>query len=239
MRELPIIFSTDMVKAILDGRKTVTRRVIKPQPVFDGKYWSWKKSEKDWFSGVTYEQLISDKGLLYPERTPYQKGDLLWVRETWWDLGHMENGKWQGRIESHTIKPRYVASCPDPFSEGIGGIIQPVNIPWRQTSFLNSTWRKRPSIHMPKWAARIWLEVLDVRVERLQEITEKDAIKEGMYQEGFEIEISKYVDNPVEQFAQLWDSLNAKRGYGWDVNPWVLRYEFNVKQGSDEKAEDI
>ena len=90
-------------------------------------------------------------------------GDLFWVRETWWDLGWMENGKWFGRMESHTVGPRYFADCPDPFLKGIGGVSvgQPVRCSWRHTSPCKSTWRKRSARHMPKWAARIWLEITD------------------------------------------------------------------------------
>ena len=163
-KELPILFTAEMVRAKREGRKSVFRRVCKiDNPGFyrdailvaNGAYR---------FNGYG----TADFKFLKPR---YQVGDHLWVRETWWDLGWMENGEWNGRLEAHTVGPRYCADCPDPYKEGIGGVIQPERIPWRKTHFLCSTWRKRPSIHMPKWAARKWLEVVSVRPEQLQDMT--------------------------------------------------------------------
>ena len=256
-KELPILICTDLIPAIMDGRKTVTRRVIIPQPDFDAslalKPILWKRE-----TGGEIAELFNDNRWAYDGNSSckiykarYKKGDLLWVRENWWDLGRMENGKWDGRLESHTVKPRYVATCPDPYAEGIGGIIQPIRIPWRQCSGpMISTWRKRPSIHMFKWIARTWLEVLDVRPERLQEISDQDCIAEGIELHGKSANgrddvyvvylantnhLNKPCDGPGYYyrtggpkvcFQMLWDSLNAKRGYSWESNPWVWRYEF-------------
>ena len=160
-KEKSIICSADEVKAILEGRQNVIRRVIKLEN--PGFY-----RDTTLLSDCTYQFNGHGTADFKFHKPCYQKGDLLWVRENWWDLGNMENGKWQGRHEYHTVKPRYVATCPDPFALGIGGVFQPSNIPLRQTVLLNSTWRKRPSTHMPKWAARLWLEVLDVWPERRQ-----------------------------------------------------------------------
>lgn len=197
IKEHPLLFTGDMVRAILDDRKTQTRRI-------GARYKKWKV------------------------------GELIWVRETWWDLGHTENGIWEGRRESHTVKPKYAATCPDPFAEGIGGVVEPKKCHWKKALLFNSTWRKRSSIHMPKWAARIWLEITGIREEFLQDITEEDAKAEGI--KGYDAHGGGTHFNPVtiypafpekgggfrtarEAFELLWDSINAKRDYGWDTNP--------------------
>ena len=169
-KEKPILFTAEMILAKREGRKTVTRRVCIDQTAKEYMYVT-KCEQFPSTLGETYTGWAKNCGqsFLLPTKPRYQVGDLLWVKEAWWDLGHMEHGKWSGRTQSHTVKPRYVADCPDPFIEGIGGVIQPVKIPWKQTSLFNSTWRKRSSRFMPKWAARTWLEVVSVRAERSDE----------------------------------------------------------------------
>ncbi len=243
-REHPILFKPEMVRATLKNLKTQTRRVIlqnnhKPPtgkfvhfldslgyPASEGKLWA---------------------GFGNPEDPVYVKcpygivGDRLYVRETWWDLGHNENGKWEGRTEAHTVKPRYVATCPDPFAEGIGGVAEPKRIPWRKALLYHCTWRKRPSIFMPKWVARIWLEITNIRVERVQDIDAVEAEAEGMRRPK-RLCPDRHDEYILERFIRLWDSLNAKRwqrwrdeegnwhrtfvDYGWDKNPWVWVIEF-------------
>jgi len=204
MSEHPILFSSEMVRATLDGRKTQTRIVVKKPARLDG--------------------LMLDGEA--PDWCPYGKvGDLLWVKETWWDLGYNENGKWQGRMKAHTIKPRYVATCPDPFAEGIGGVVKPKRIPWGKAFLFSSTWRKRSSIHMPKWAARIRLEITGIRVERVQQIDAVEAEAEGMRRPK-RLCPDRHDEYILGRFIRLWDSINAKRGYGWDENPWVWVIEF-------------
>lgn len=159
----PIIFSADEVRAQLANRKSQIRRVMRPQPkvidhIDEGDHVEW--SCKKWPD--LQVDFLSDLA----NYAPYEVGDLLYVRETWWDLGHMEKGEWQGRLQEHVVKPRYAATCPNPFPESIGGIVQPTHRSWRETCIGASTWRKRPAIHMPKWAARIWVEVTGVRVEQ-------------------------------------------------------------------------
>mgnify|MGYP000932406226 FL=1 len=183
----PIIFSTPMVQAILDGRKTQTRRVIIPQPdrffEVDDTPGNFHIYDVEW--GL---------GRIYPK---YQVGDILWVRETW------------ATVSSGIIE--YKATYIEPYtgSTEIDHIGKKI------------TWR--PSIHMPREAARIFLKVTNIRVERLQEITEEYAIAEGMSK--------TLVDGVVfisakGNFHVFWDSLNIKRGYGWDTNPWVWVVEF-------------
>ena len=177
----PILFNTEMVQAIMAGRKTVTRRVIKPQPektlwyIIAG-YGHGKWHEED-----------NIKGRLWTP--PYHADDILYVRETWMNYAGMNI---------------YKASCDEYQIEAL--------------SFAKFNWK--PSIHMPKEAARIFLKVKSVRVERLQDITEEQAEKEGC---------NDYTSTALG-FCYLWDSTIKKqdmRKYGWYVNPyvWVIGFE--------------
>ena len=183
MRERPILFNSEMVKAILEGRKTQTRRVIKPQPEdFDGDNILWKGRWKP-LNVCPYGQV----------------GDRLWVKETW-------------TPDIFTGKPLWYKA------NGIPDSLK--NIRWK------------PSIFMPRWASRITLEITGLRVERLQEITEEDTIKEGIVMnnrpfEGWYWMPNIYsTTNPIVAFEKLWDSLNAKREYSWEQNPWCWVLEF-------------
>jgi hypothetical protein len=172
----PIIFPTPMVQAILDGKKTQTRRVIK----IDDAPENWKIS----IAGTSIVRAEP-----YDVKLPrYAAGDILWVRETW---GKDENGEYVYRANYGTTE---------------------------DDSFPPSMFKWRPSIHMPREAARIFLRVTNVRVERVQDITAHDAIREGM--------VSEISFDTVDEFKELWNNLNAKRGYGWESNPWVWVYEF-------------
>lgn len=195
-KERPILFNTAMVQSILEGRKTHTRRVIKPQP--------------DHFH-------IFDDGLVRPQagdndivsRYGYS-GDLLYVRETW-----MPAIRHNGEITGVS----YYQNTPDVGRE------------------LNK-WK--PSIHMPKKFARIWLRVNGVRVERVKDISALDCLFEGIQLTNKEALIfleespnefagwgvDEYKDEIRYDFMKLWDSINKKRGYGWDTNPYVWVVEF-------------
>lgn len=254
-KEHPILFSTAMVRATLDNRKTQTRRVIKPQPHYADGVWSYSSNRPDrlgscWKNGFNLSRLTVTR-----ELCPHGKiGDRLWVREGWWDLGSVENGKWVGRCSLHTVGPRYVADCSDPFAEGIGGVVQPIKCHWKESKLFHATWRKRPSIHMPKWACRLWLEITNIRVERVQNISEEDAIAEGLTEYFWPKDLPAEIlartqgkrhwnhvimkrgrkvnvwDSAIKAFRELWDDMNAKRGSGWEINPWVWVIEF--KKGS-------
>lgn len=202
-RVLPILFNTEMVRAILDGRKTCTRRVIELPENMDGVPVGK--------SGDSSNPL----GFMYPggiKRPPYQPGDILYVRETWCALPVNEAGHMRG----HSIY--YYRADGDLRPEG-----------WR------GKWR--PSIHMPKEAARIWLRVTDVRVERLQEITDEQAKREGIqYDEcptGFtwkqETDMHNCYTTPIGAMQALWNSTIKKSDldrYGWNASPWVWVIEF-------------
>lgn len=191
----PILFNTEMVRAILDGRKTQTRRIIKPQPT--NPRWN----NVGWLGW--------DDGHGYRMRPPCELGDILWVRETW---NHVKFGLGDWHYE-------YRADYDDPSK-------------WSNRSF--AQWR--PSIHMPREAARIFLRVTDVRVERLQEITKEQARAEGCDgrcdcpssgTDGSLCCVER--DFSLEKFESVWDS-TIKRSdlplYGWYANPWVWVIEF-------------
>ncbi len=225
MKEHPIIFSGPMVLAILDGRKTQTRRVVKPQPprgcffVMNGAgdkalCMQAGGSLKPWF--VPPRATSADTFLSCPYGVP---GDHLWVRETW---GASPVISWG---EDSYLSVRYRA----------GGNEKKSPKSWKLSPH-SGQWR--PSIHMPRWASRLTLEVVSVRVERVQEISEEDARAEGAETyRGISPEQSlpgpgfndaRLGDEPHRlPFAVLWDSINGKRpGCSWDANPWVWVLEF-------------
>lgn len=211
----PILFSGPMVRAILDGRKSVTRRVIKPQPFGPTKYHTgiskfFDKGEGRWW-GVTADihRFDPSPATLFDIRCPYgAAGDLLWCRETWADLRGM------GFDTDVAYRAQYLNrhGAEDADSQQRR---EEYGVPWK------------PSIHMPKRYARLWLRVTDIRVERLQDISEDDAIAEGS-----QVPLDEIHPRPQaalserHAFANLWDTLNAGRGFGWETNPYVWCISF-------------
>lgn len=198
--EHPIIFSGPMVQAILEGSKTQTRRVIKQQPpkVFNGYNVYPAKCENPEYGRVASE--ID----MWTFKCPYGKpGDTLWVRETW---KYYE--KAIGKGASFCIK-KFLAYKADEENDNVQ----------KSSEWFEGKWH--PSIHMPRTAARIFLQVKDIRVERLQDISNEDIRAEGAAEFG--------CTTHRLNFQLLWDSINAKRGYGWDINPWVYVIEFKRK----------
>ncbi|ARN31388.1 TPA: hypothetical protein LUC54_003305 [Acinetobacter baumannii] len=210
MKERPIIFNTNMVKAILEGRKTQTRRPVKPQPlghsldsILDGK-WLTK----------SFDGLLSPKIKDLPMHCPFgQIGDRLWVRETWYQKGTIGRTYPDAEDEFKFFPEKQAAYYAD-------GLFAP----W--TSI------KRPSIHMPRWASRILLEITDIRVERLNELSEADAKAEGLDNSRSEaaIQIGWY-ELPVPAFRRVWEWVYGQGS--WKQNPWVWVIEFKVIQGGE------
>lgn len=218
----PILFNTEMVRAILDGRKSCTRRLVKPQP--DEKHTyplgfvtdSTEKKEVGCFGFGIGEY----GGSIQYAKPQYHTDDVLYIRETWTE----ECGKYYYRADydsdyldpCETLSGGYPASCRNhPGCDGC--MATSTRIHWH------------PSIHMPKEAARIWLRVTDVRVERLQEITAESALTEGA---------DKYIhangtlneDQTITSFIGIWNSTIKESDldrYGWDANPyvWVISFE--------------
>jgi hypothetical protein len=211
MRELPILMNGAMVRAVLEGRKTVTRRVMKrqPEPCYHRLYeeqaeasvptrWT-TDATGDFYCGVCGNGLELCRGApgVRGLRPPYQVGDRLYVREAYFGNHYLHPNE-----PTHEREIHYRADGYDEF-EG-------ERIVWR------------PSLHMPKWAARIWLQVTAARVERLRDITAEQAIAEGMQSNLREHDAVESLRN---DFAYLWNGL-AKPGNRWDDNPWVWVVEF-------------
>ena len=194
MSERPILMNTDMVRAILEGRKTVTRRVMKPQPVLDGHF--WRLGGAGWGDNISSFHPVPCHSLY--NHAPYHPGDILWVRETWTRLPETPGGHFR------PCGVYYYKAGED----------------LRPEKYRGNGWH--PSIHMPREAARIFLRVTDVRVERLQDCGNMQAKDEGC--------------TCSSQFARLWDSTVTpadRATFGWDANPWVWVIEFE-RIGKDE-----
>lgn len=252
VKEHPLLFSGEMVRAILEGRKTQTRRVMVPQPP------RW--IDQFGFTCFTPEGHISGRGYwkgVPDEEGPGEKffrlaygraGDRLWVREAfnadfafpgfdegfpfWQDTPAAFRGAEAARYLYYRADRSIVHATGSQYTgwEDRRSLDVDTDEPRliHEDGELLDRMRWRPSIHMPRWASRIELEVTEVRVERLQEITEADAQAEG---------VEPYIVHPLSSdepegatyampYAELWDALNSKRGYGWDMNPWVWVISF-------------
>ena len=234
--EHPILFKCEMVRAILDGKKTQTRRVINFPLNYlhiDRLLGDWPLSEVGKFvDGFLHfkMQTEADDSRWSKVKCPYgTRGDKLWVRETWRPLEGYEDVKPSDIPEGEPIV--YLEDClrhPEKY---------PIcNQPY-ESKYDCSPWK--PSIFMPRWASRIELLIKNIRVERIQNITEEDAIAESVGH-GFQMNsgwpdyqhINKSgiceatQDTAIVSFATLWDSINEKRGFEWDVNPWIWVIEW-------------
>lgn len=202
MKERPILFSGEMVRAILDNRKTMTRRVLKKQP---GSHES-----------VPGQAVIAGDESARIIDCPYgMSGDRLWVKETW--KPHCEGPISDEFPLGTCVKYRADGVClkPTSWTNEQGA--------WCEAREKDTKWR--PSIFMPRWASRITLEVTGVRVEQAQNISEREAVAEGC-QYCPPVGCSPEKQTARQHFAQLWDSINSKRGFGWENNPWVWVIEF-------------
>ena len=216
MKARPILFSVEMIRALLAGRKTLTRRIVKPQPdaVHDG--------DPYWHIGGYRLRPGAANPLACPHGRP---GDLLWCRESHWRFtGCAEGGKaWPGFIDSPTGSA-YDARCYDDYAQ-IGA------------ARMSAAVVRMPSIHMPRWASRLTLLIEDVRVERLQEISEADAIAEGA--EPVLVPPDGGSCPHRQGFLELWESIHGPDS--WAANPWVWRIQFRpiLKNVDDYKPQDI
>ena len=207
----PILFNTEMVRAILEGRKSCTRRINKDANEYTVPDMDFYNADRRTYAVHNYSDKEHKNKLSIAERTcPICPGDVLYIRETWTE----ECGKYYYRADydsdyldpCETLSGGYPASCRNhPGCDGC--MATSTRIHWH------------PSIHMPKEAARIWLKVTDVRVERLQDMTDDDAEAEGCFD---------YTSTALG-FPDVWDSTIKKSdldSYGWDANPWVWVIEF-------------
>lgn len=202
VKERPILFSAPMVRAILDGRKTQTRRIVKPQPrphkgiaSVPGDF-AFFNSPGCW----TISCKPNGPDGWAEENSPYgQPGDRLWVRETWGVAPGYDNTPPRD-LKPHGMKVNYSAD---------GALIG---------------CKSRPSIHMPRWASRILLEITSVRVEQLQDISPTDCIAEGCRGGHGSIPGYLYSATEKEHYKWLWESINGHES--WYANPWVWVVEF-------------
>jgi hypothetical protein len=207
--ERPIIFSGPMVRAIIGGRKTQTRRVVTCANGQDADAWEYDESRGLWEMGIAADFGRYGSGGFV--RCPYGiRGDRLWLRETF-ALHRIHDGTPPSKVQPTLLGA--VAYMAGPGAcDGFG--------------------RWRPSIHMPRWASRLTLDVTGVRVELVNDISEEDAIAEGVTPLEYHM-ADGTVDHIIsarEQYSHLWDALNAKRGYGWDADPWVWAISFRVSE---------
>lgn len=196
-KERPILFSGPMVRALLAGTKTQTRRVLNPQP---------EVSPSGWHSlpgyGASNEACFRDGTAIFMSKFG-KPGDRLWVREAWSTHACFDH-----------LPPR---ECPNSIHYAADGPIQ--------------TGKGRPSIHMPRWASRILLEIIDVRVERVQEISDADLECEGL-QEIIDSGVD-HDGSPRDAWRSLWSRINGAES--WDANPWVWVAEFSVAAQAKEQ----
>jgi hypothetical protein len=218
MKTRPILFSAPMVRALLNGSKTQTRRVIKPQPEVcppdypkKGHWWPSKAHQ----TMLHVEDEMQKWDNLAAHACPYgQVGDQLWVRETFMSLA---NTGVEGRDkEGNRINYAYAAeSSPGSYSDECR---KEYGLKWK------------PSIHMPRAASRITLEITGIRVERLNDCSEQDAIAEGIskYEKGWLNYDGIYPVplSPIDSYQTLWESINGAGS--WAANPWVWVVEFKV-----------
>lgn len=192
----PILFNYDMVRAILDGRKTVTRRIMKPQPVYDGLF--WKVYGAAWSGNQSVTPMPGHS--LY-NHAPFHPGDILYIRETWLQI-------------------------PPEVDGGTGCFMYRADYREERLNVVNGIYVWRPSIHMPKIAARLFLRVKAVRVELLQNIT-----TDGIRSEGLASLAVHCGDAEIafKEWSLLWNSTIKNSDldkYGWKANPWVWVIEF-------------
>lgn len=215
-REHPILFSGPMVRAILAGRKTQTRRVVKPQP-----------ESVDEATHTIRPYTGSAEALMKARPSKYQVGNNLWVRET-----------------LRPAKRGLVVYSAD-------GVPVMRNGESQQWSECGRKAKVIPSIFMPRWASRLLLEVKAVRVERVQDISEADAVAEGVgygweggwpdyrhLRPGSVLTAELTQDTARMSFSTLWDTLNARRGFGWAENPWVVAVTFERVEGNRPETPD-
>ncbi len=273
MKERPILFNGEMVRAVLDGRKTQTRRIVKePEDWELLSYLGYSEQDRLHSFRVAHPTGTHDGGLQCPYGVP---GERLWTRETWGYRGSLHGSDpVQNLVSVHYHADDTRAEIPfdsfDKMNEATPK--QNIRLPkgfddlpedeqeYIYDDLLTAWWKRKqkiPSIHMPRWASRTNLKVNKIRVERVQDITVGGILAEGVtveippllkkegppkdYQKLTQKQKDKlvgavaratymaqcdYTDRLFAAWIKLWDSINAKRGFGWDVNPWLWVIEF-------------
>ena len=211
MKSRPILFSAPMIRALLAGTKTQTRRICKPQPISVGSAGKRRVYQDSDFKRA-WESIPGTGECDQDRDCPYGRpGDRLWVKETFMREPHPS----EVGLTRDMIPATWDMAC------AFAGIIHYRADPLSEIAADGRNWR--PSIFMPRKASRLTLEVVSVRVERLQEISEADAIAEGVHMADDEPDMRW---NPVQAYRHLWESINGAGS--WDANPWVWVVEFKL-----------
>lgn len=238
MTDRPILFSAPMVRALLDGRKTQTRRVAKVTAIMGNRVPVHPPEELielepgEFQRGVMH--YLSTGGLSGPYDIGFSVGDRLYVREEYFQRGHWEpiaGARTKGGKQKWAFVPAddvFAFDPPATFRRGR-----------HHTDPVTVAWHKRLGRFMPRWASRITLLVTDVRVERLQDCSEADAIAEGIEQSGrfFGLPDADWDDaesSAVAAYHRLWDSINGPGA--WEANPWVVAVMFAVVRGNIDQV---
>lgn len=213
MKEHPILFTGPMVRAILEGRKTQTRRPIKMPDHESVDRVAYDAERGTLELGITLEGNTAGMGWV---RAPFAVGDRLWVRETWCQ-------------QADSLTERLIAGKAHYAADGyeVHNVDGLERSPWR------------PSIHMPRWASRLTLEVTDIRPERVKNIPQSDALAEGIEYRlaggmspggsgTYHVGEEHHASTPKEAFACLWDSIYGDGPLAWNTNPWVWATTFKV-----------
>lgn len=206
MKEKPILFSTEMVQAILEGRKTQTRRVVKGMAL-------------EWLQPGMFipKYVASPKNYMSPFGFA---GDQLWVRETFGMVcpEMMDEDQW-GKLcveRPHHFDPQSTDE------DGVAAAIYHADGEFDFKDYADRSFKWKPSIYMPRWASRITLDIVNLRIERLHDISNEDAICEGVV--GFSSPYSEEGPSPRDKYRDLWEKINGI--HSWDLNPWVWVIEF-------------
>lgn len=256
VKEHPIPFAAELVRATRDGRKTQHRIPVRPQP-FESEHeagvWLQSSGRSTYDTNVRRREVVdrqSGKVLENAEfkmpvaewlleRSRWKLGDRLWVKETWYESGHHyasypeddEYKAWGGHGRFSKGENVFYAADGEPATRGKNEWGRPSG-PANGRRFIpdkgKDYWRKFASIHMPRWASRLTLDITAVRVERLQEISNADLLAEGIVPLLTKADAPDYTD-AVLKYQALWDKLNGKGS--WDANPFVWVIEFRVAGG--------
>lgn len=238
MADKPILFSAPMVRALLAGTKTQTRRVMKPQPEANFHGWWHIFNRHGGVTGVAEK----DVGKWAVDYLPIAVGDRLWVRESWnWThIADLAPGETLGRTLEECCEANGGFACPC----GDGIVYAATNA---QQHPVHGAARWKPSIHMPRWASRLTLTVTDVRVQRLHQIDGADARAEGTpcYVCGNPLDGKSEADchcfhrtADASDYANLWNAINGTKEQPdpWSLNPWVAAYTFTVERCNIDQA---
>ncbi|WP_311969311.1 hypothetical protein [Pseudomonas baltica] len=216
-KERPILFSAPMVRAILEGRKTVTRRVLKVQPHIDA---SGNLCVGQYNYGQDLDRTPMTKHFVKSHYPYGQPGDRLWVRETWLPDPDADHAAWYGHTETYYSW----AGCGSKIKDVPPALQNPGQCLYRE-GWGGGGMMWRPSIHMPRWASRIFLEITDVRVERLQAISRADIRAEGLECPS-ELASDDVSPNYRDWYPAACRGLWEATGGDWVSNPWVWVIEF-------------